>query len=172
MDLNLEQAYEEPVELAHVFDVPGARLDRPELVSLDPVPFQGRLEKADPGFELRGGLELSGVVSCARCLKDVTFRRKAPVTWLFVAAHKRPESEEEIELQAADLEVVWYDELVVPLDPLVDEQIQLELPMKVLCREDCRGLCPSCGVDRNEIACECREPGDDRWTPLRGLIKS
>ena len=171
MELNLEQAFEEPIDLSHVFDVPAARLERPELLSLQPVKFEGHLEKADTGFHLSGTLEFSGAVACARCLKEVPFARRAEVSWVFAPAHEKPKAEE-LELEAKDLDVVWYDDLVVPMDPLVDEQLQLELPMKALCGDKCLGLCPQCGADRNVAPCSCSEPQDDRWTPLRSLIRS
>lgn len=169
MELNLEQAFEEPVDLSHRFDVPVERLGRPELVSLEPVEFTGRLQKADPGFVLTGELLIAGAVTCARCLGDVPFGRRQEVSWVFSPAHVRPASED-LELGEEDLEVVWYDELSVPFDPLIDELVQLELPMKPLCREDCRGLCPACGADRNSSACTCAEPGDDRWQALKSLL--
>jgi uncharacterized protein len=169
MQLNLEQAFEEPLDLSHVFEVPKERLERPDLVSLDPVRFAGRLEKADTGFFLKGGLDISGAISCARCLTDVPFERHADVSWVFAPEHEKP-NEADLELAARDLDVVWYGDLVVPFDPLIDEQLHLELPMKPLCQDDCRGLCPQCGVDRNTVECACAEPTDDRWAPLRSLL--
>ena len=102
-------------------------------------------------------------------VSEVPFRRKAEVSWVLAPEHEKP-NEAELELAAKDLDVVWYGELVVPLDPLIDEQLQLELPMKPLCTEGCLGLCPQCGADRNATPCACAEPADDRWTPLRSLL--
>jgi uncharacterized protein len=169
MDLNLEQAFEEPIDLSHVFEVPPERLGRPELVSLSPVRFHGRLEKADTGFHLAGELDIAGAVSCSRCLREVPFTRHANVSWVFAPEHERPKAEE-LELTANDLDVIWYSDLVVPLDPLIDEQVQLELPMKPLCAEACRGLCPQCGADLNLAKCGCEAPADDRWSSLRSLL--
>jgi uncharacterized protein len=169
MDLNLEQAFEEPIDLSHLFEVPAARLGRPELLSLDPVGFHGRLEKADTGFMLEGEIRFGGAVSCARCLREVPFKRRAAVSWVFAPEHERP-NQDDLELAASDLDVVWYGDLVVPFDPLIDEQLQLELPMKPLCADACRGLCPHCGADLNNADCGCAPPADDRWTPLRSLL--
>ena len=144
MDLNLEQAFDEPVA------------------------FRGRLEKADKGFHLSGEIRIAGAVSCARCLKDVPFRKTAQVSWTLAPVHERPNAAE-LELEAGDLDVVWYDELVVPLEPLIDEQLQLELPMKPLCSDDCKGLCAQCGVDLNTGTCTCAAPADDRWAALKSL---
>jgi uncharacterized protein len=54
----------------------------------------------------------------------------------------------------------------IDLGPLVRDAIVLELPMAPLCRDDCRGLCPHCGTDRNESACSCVAPPDPRWANL------
>ena len=54
----------------------------------------------------------------------------------------------------------------IDLGPLVRDAIVLELPMEPLCREDCRGLCPQCGSDRNESECGCVAPPDPRWANL------
>lgn len=169
MDLNLEQAFEEPVDLSHDFAVSADRLNRPEVVSLQPVHFEGRLEKADPGFLLDGGIEISGVLSCARCLKEVPFSRRTSVSWVFAPAHQKPNAED-LELKEDELDIVWYSELAFPFDPFIDEQLQLELPMKPLCRDGCKGLCPTCGVDRNNGSCSCAPPPDERWSSLRDLI--
>ena len=210
MDLNLEAAFDEPVDLSHQFDLPTGRLDRPELVSLSPVAFHGRLERQGAGFLLGGHVAFEGVVSCARCLTPVSFRRAADVSWILAPAHEKPrepriaskaardekpakapkvekraekkaernseradkgeDRDDGLELTSGDLDVLYYDELVLPLDPLVEEQVQLELPMKALCRDDCRGLCPTCGADRNLAPCGCRPPTDERWKSLRTLF--
>jgi uncharacterized protein len=183
MDLNLEQAFEEPVDLSHRFEVSSDRLEREELLSLGPVSFEGRLQKADPGFVLVGRLQFEGTVACARCLAPVSFSKDGPVSWTFAPVHLRPKEKgpkgggsrakeglPDVELTAEDLDVIYYGELTVPFDPLVEEQVQLELPMKALCREDCRGLCPTCGEDRNTNACSCAEPADGRWKALAALI--
>ncbi len=173
MDLDLEKALDEPVDLSHRFDVPAERLQRVELLSLDPVAFSGRLLRAEPGFILDGKLEFEGTVACARCLRPVSFRRTGPVSWVFAPAFERhqpvPDADGEIELQSTDLDVVFYDDFTVPFDPLIDEQVQLEIPMRALCREDCRGLCPECGSDRNVAPCTCAPPTDNRWTALKAL---
>jgi uncharacterized protein len=56
------------------------------------------------------------------------------------------------------------------LEDILREQVLLALPMQRVCREDCRGICPVCGKDRNEAPCDCREhPADDRWRALGKL---
>ena len=200
MDLNLEAAFDEPIDLSHQFDFPAAVLARPELVSLSAVSFTGRLERQEPGFVLNGQVVFDGVTACARCLAPVPFRRSSEAYWHFAPAHAKPreerpekperpdkpvpktakaekpakadrsDPEDGLELSAEDLDVLYYDDLVVPFDPLVEEQVQLELPLKALCRDDCRGLCPMCGADRNLAPCACKPPSDERWKSLRTLL--
>jgi uncharacterized protein len=198
MDLNLETAFDEPVDLSHEFEIPSGRLERPELVSLSPVSFTGRLERADLGFVLTGRLAFSGVVACARCLAPVSFVRKEEASWTFMPAHEKPVEkpkavktagkpgkpakagkgaekdgdDEGDELTLADLDVVYYDDFVVPFDPLIEEQLQLDLPMKALCRDDCKGLCPQCGSDRNAAPCDCAPPPDERWKSLKTILET
>jgi uncharacterized protein len=199
MDLNLETAFDEPVDLSHEFEIPSGRLERPELLSLSPVSFTGRLERVDLGFVLTGRLAFSGVVACARCLAPVPFGRKEQVSWTFMPAHVKPvekpkavkpadgkpakaakagkgpeknEDDDGDELSAADLDVVYYEDFVVLFDPLVEEQLQLELPMKALCRDDCKGLCPQCGSDRNAAPCDCAPPPDERWKSLKAILET
>ena len=109
----------------------GRRLQRVELLSLEPVSFAGRLRRAEPGFLLDWYLEFDGTVACARCLRPVPFRRTGPVSWVFAPAHARhlpvPDADGETELQATDLDVVFYDDFTVPFDLLIDEQVQLEI---------------------------------------------
>ena len=169
MELNLEEALEAPVAVSCRLEVPMGRLERPELLLLEPVAFSGTLQKADPGFVLTGEFSVAGQIACSRCLAPVAFSGAREVSWLFAPAHRRP-TEEETELTTSDLDVVWYDEFVVPFDPLVEEQLLLELPMKPLCRPDCRGLCPRCGADRNQAPCDCREEGDERLAKLKSLL--
>jgi uncharacterized protein len=198
MDLNLETAFDEPVDLSHEFEIPSGRLERPELLSLSPVSFTGRLERADLGFVLAGRLAFSGVVACARCLAPVSFVRKEETSWTFMPAHEKPVEKPKAvkpagkparpakagkgaekdgdddgdELTAADLDVLFYDDFVLPFDPLIEEQLQLDLPMKALCRDDCKGLCPQCGSDRNATPCDCAPPPDERWKSLKAILET
>jgi uncharacterized protein len=177
MDLNLETAFDEPVDLSHEFEIPSGRLERPELLSLSPVSFTGRLERVDLGFVLTGRLAFSGVVACARCLAPVPFVRKEEVSWTFKPAKagkgaEKNEDDDGDELSAADLDVLYYEDFVVPFNALVEEQLQLELPMKALCRDDCKGLCPQCGSDRNAAPCDCAPPPDERWKSLKAILET
>jgi uncharacterized protein len=60
---------------------------------------------------------------------------------------------------------------VIEIDELVAEELLLAVPDQVLCDNNCKGLCPVCGVDRNSIDCECQTAEvDSRWAGLKQLI--
>jgi uncharacterized protein len=83
------------------------------------------------------------------------------------------EEEQEVELSDRDMVVAYYDHDRIDLGEMVREQMHLALPLRRLCREDCRGLCPSCGVNRNTGSCDCQPTEaleDERLAPLRKIF--
>jgi uncharacterized protein len=114
--------------------------------------------------ELRGAVELS----CSRCLDPFAFPVRERVQLLLepVAAHLPPPTGG-IELDPEDLEVGRWGGDELDFEGLVSEILALVWPMQPRCREDCEGLCPVCGANRNREVCSCVAPGASH--PLRGL---
>jgi len=105
--------------------------------------------------------------TCARCLDSF------PITigkdFSFILAPEKPLLGE-IELGAADLMQSFYAGTEVDLTALIYEQVLLTLPTRPLCAEECRGLCPRCGVNLNTGGCSCTaEAGDPRLAVLRNI---
>ena len=73
------------------------------------------------------------------------------------------------EIAEEDLDLFPYDGDAIDLEPLFREQFVLAVPFAPLCREDCKGLCPQCGIDRNTGTCSCEPPIDPRLAALKGL---
>lgn len=126
-------------------------------------------------IHVRGRLEGSLEAGCARCLEPYALpvRQELDLFYLPRAADRPQEQEEEVGLSDHDVVVGYYDGDGLDLGEAMREQIVLGLPLKPLCREDCRGRCPGCGQDRNRQACACpaaEEPGDPRLAPLRKLL--
>jgi uncharacterized protein len=126
-------------------------------------------------LHVRGHLDAAVQIDCARCLGryDVPLGQELDLFYLPRAAAQPEAEEEEVELSDRDVVVGYYDADRLDLGEAVREQILLGLPLKPLCREDCQGLCPRCGKDRNLGPCGCapeEEPGDARLEPLRRLI--
>jgi uncharacterized protein len=102
---------------------------------------------------LRGTLE----VVCHRCLTAFSWPLEEPVDLFLVEEEEPAPSSEEIELETSDLDCEFFDGVIIEIDQLVTEQIFLALPVKILCSENCLGLCPRCGANLNEEPCRCEK---------------
>lgn len=96
--------------------------------------------------------------TCGRCLEPFPARVDANVD---VRLMPRPDTGDAIELGRDDLDVDFYVDDQLDLKRVVETETALALPMKPLCREDCRGLCPACGGNRNLVPCACAERAPD-----------
>src|SRR2546423_8106743 len=168
MRLELENL-EKDREFAHDFAPEELSLEVPDLRLTETVKVNGRVCRKSGAVEVSGSVTAKVETPCARCLKPVTLPITARFSERFVTAVSWS-SEEQHELNREDLDLAVFDGESIDLDQLVREEIVLAVPTQVLCREDCKGLCPTCGIDRNIAACECgtREV-DSRWEKLRDL---
>src|SRR5207244_13446979 len=78
-------------------------------------------------------------------------------------------NEDGAEIATEDLDLFPWDGDKIDLEPLFREQFVLAIPYAPLCREDCKGLCPQCGIDLNTGTCTCEKPVDPRLAGLKGL---
>jgi uncharacterized protein len=116
--------------------------------------FTGRLEPSGEDFLLRGRLSGALTTSCSRCLEPARLPVGGDVAVLFV--DKEPDdAEEEESLEAPD--VMTFENGVIDLGAELRDEILLAIPTQVLCKEDCAGLCPVCGENRNLVPCDCAE---------------
>jgi len=168
MRLELDKLEEEGGKFARVYETNELPLDS-EVRLVGPAEVRGRIRRDGKEVELRGKLDTKLEVMCGRCLQPV----QLPIATEFKERFVRAVSwaaEEQHELQAEDLNVAVFDGEGIELDDLVREELLLALPANVLCREDCRGLCPTCGIDRNLSDCQCEsEERDSRWQALKEL---
>jgi uncharacterized protein len=170
MRIWLDQVREEPFSWDETERIDTASLERPDLVDLSPVAWRGQVVFVDPGFFLRARLSYEQTLSCTRCLKDFRETVAVPVELMIEVAATPAGLRGEHELKEDDLGVLTLQEEVLDTEPLLREQLQLNIPMKPLCRSDCAGLCPVCGADRNEGDCGCAErTADPRWGALAAL---
>jgi len=106
---------------------------------------------------------------CARCLEPVVQDVDRAFDLLY-----RPlgvdAGREEAAVTGAESEISYYKGEGVLLEEVLREQVLLALPLKVICRQDCKGLCPQCGANLNVTQCSCSEPAEDpRWSALKDL---
>jgi uncharacterized protein len=122
-----------------------------------PVTVAVRLESLNDGILARGTVGTRWVGECRRCARPVDGELSAPVLEVFEA---RPTEGETYPLVDG----------FVDLEPMAREAVLLELPLAPLCADDCAGLCPECGADRNEGPCGCAPvAADPRWAVLADL---
>jgi DUF177 domain-containing protein len=169
MQVWLDQVRDEPFNWDETQSVAAETLDRPELLDLGPVAWRGQVVFADPGFFLRARLSYEQTLSCNRCLKPIVERAESDVE-LMILVERHPEEGGEHGLHEQDLGILYLEDERLDTNPILIEQLQLNVPMKPLCRDDCQGLCPTCGADRNAGACSCGEShADPRWASLAAL---
>jgi uncharacterized protein len=104
---------------------------------------------------------------CSRCLKVYSFPLTKEFDFVLAPDTRSAKTKE---LHQDELGLSFYSEEEIHLTPFVREQVLLALPTRPLCDEDCRGLCPACGVDLNESSCRCSSSkGDPRMAFFRDM---
>lgn len=143
----------------------------PTLRQRSDLRVEGRAELLSSVNEIRlqGSWTVEVETECERCLEPAVF----PVARSFDLFY-RPQEEVtghgELALKEGEVEIAFHDGEGLDLKEVLREQVLLALPMQRLCREDCLGLCPHCGANRNVLACSCTpEVLDERWAALRRL---
>jgi uncharacterized protein len=132
----------------------------------EPPLVDGRATRAGRDIRLRGEIKAKISAPCDRCLSEVTIPVEIPFDLFYAPAEPGAGQTGERELFERDLDFAVYENDQIDLDELVLEQLELSLPSRVLCREECRGLCPQCGADLNVETCECEPQIDPRWRAL------
>ena len=127
-----------------------------------PVELDLRLEAVMEGVLVTGTAHVSLAGECARCLEPITDELTVDLQELYVYEdHALPEEDGEVSMLQGDL---------VDLEPLLRDAVVLALPFQPLCREDCPGLCPECGVRlADEPDHQHTAPIDPRWAALADL---
>lgn len=169
MFLSVKELELEPVDFS--LSVPAASLDLlPAGVSQpDPIHISGHAAFKPALSQIRLHGQIAGAVQCAcdRCLEPFPVRVDSPFDLIYEPSGQAPE-QSELALSEEDSGVGFYENGGIELADAVREHILLLLPMQRLCRDNCLGLCPVCGVNRNEQPCSCAQPRtEERWAALR-----
>lgn len=169
MVIQLAEIVDEPFRWAETRSIDAPSLGRDVLIELGPISWAGEVIRASNGFLLRGTLEYEQDLACPRCLSPVRVPVASTVE-LAIEARSNEPTLGEIELDDDDLDVLYVDGEELDTEPILIEQLQLNVPMRQLCREDCRGLCAVCGQNLNEGDCDCdHDEIDPRWEALARL---
>ena len=120
-------------------------------------------------LRIRGHLAVTMRCDCNRCLEPAQFAIDSNFDLFYRPAEAAgEEDEEEAEIDEGEAEIAFYEGAGVELKDVLREHVLLSMPMQRVCREDCRGICPVCGQNRNLLNCECEAKlVDDRWLALK-----
>lgn len=175
MLLDINSIGDDGLAFDETFRLTGVSENTPDLVEAPEMALKGTVQ---PGPSLRNpaeGARLDGELSgnlklrCSRCLEVV--ESACRTVFHFVLVAETPEiSSSDAEDEAAARQFFEIKEGKLPLEEVASEQVYLEMPQKPLCEENCAGLCPTCGINRNRLECACRvEDVDPRLQALQEI---
>jgi DUF177 domain-containing protein len=171
------QLVDEPLALN--LEIPAGQIDyAPDVRQTGPVAVEGRAElllehrghrETVEDIRVRAHVHGEFELLCARCLTGVPTPLEADFDLIFRPGGVDAESGERA-ITEDETEIGYYEKSGLPLEDVVREQVLLTLPGRTLCREDCKGLCPHCGADRNATECACDNTvADSRWSALASI---
>jgi uncharacterized protein len=121
-----------------------------------PVTYELTVRKTGDVVGIKGPIGCTLTLICSKCLEGFVFPVEAFLDIELVPRTLMP-SASEVELKGDDLDVEYYEGDEIEVEPFVFEEIMLSIPIKPVCREECRGLCEGCGANRNNEQCRCVE---------------
>lgn len=160
MLITLQELELHRIEVTKVYAPGDLDLGATEFRQVSPLNVTAVAELLGSEVRIQGHLGTRLMAQCDRCLTDVELPLERDFD-LFYRPIKAIARQEEVEVPQDELEVGFYSDDGIELAEVATEQVILSLPMKVVCRADCRGLCPICGADRNRAECRCAATHSD-----------
>jgi uncharacterized protein len=178
MHLRIEQIKENGLTLEfeekpEVFPVLFEMTNQGECNFFAPIKTALRAIRIDDMIDVKGHINTLVRLPCGRCLKEYETPLKSRFDLTYV--HRLPgiqedEEQDEVEISAAEMGLIYFEGKDINLQDGIQEQVIMALPVKMLCRENCKGLCAGCGNDLNEGDCGCsRQHPDSRFAALKNL---
>ena len=166
MQINITELFSQTVtdvNVSHTFDYKELVYGTGTYTIVEPVKVSMDFSKLEDGDYLaQGNITATLTIPCDRCMDDVIQKVEAEFTKEFATDVHEPDEELHEYLDGA----------VLDLDKLVLDEVYMNVPMKVLCSEDCQGICKSCGKNLNHTACDCEDDNiDPRLAGLKDLFK-
>jgi uncharacterized protein len=167
MRIELENLEGRKGDFAHVYQ-PDELNPVDERVNLaTPATVSGQVRLEGNEVLVQGHIETRAQLECDRCLKPVELPVSADFALEYITGADY-ESSSVAALSEEEMSVSVFDGAAIDVDEIVKEQILLAVPARTLCREDCKGICPECGIDLNTGACNCTpKEVDPRWAALK-----
>jgi uncharacterized protein len=154
----------------HVYAPGELNLEDDRVQLLEPPTVSGQVQLSGRRAHVSGRVSGRIRLECDRCLQPV----ELPIDSRFQLEYVTPEdyqAQQAIELTEEDLDLSIFDGETIDVDELVTEELLLAVPDQVLCSENCKGICATCGADRNSTDCGCEsQQVDPRWAGLKELV--
>ncbi|QQE76074.1 DUF177 domain-containing protein [Brevibacillus composti] len=162
---DLDRREGEPLAFRLTLDPDELKARHQEIRGLTPVETKGEAAKLGDLYYINGDMQADVKFVCARCLRPFEQHVAIPFSETFAPAESLLADEE-------DSEILPLESDEIELAPLLQENFLLDIPAFPLCEDDCKGLCPTCGVNRNEQPCSCKnERIDPRLAGLADFFK-
>ena len=168
MFISPEELKRHPVEFDSNFEIGGLDFRGTDIRQLSPLKFEGAAELTGEEIRITGRIEGKVGKPCDRCLEPTRFNLERKID-LFYRPLVSIARAEELGISEGDTSVAFYSGDSIALTDVAGEQVILSVPMKALCRAECKGLCPFCGTNRNRKPCGCRMP--QKASPFEVLKK-
>ena len=120
-------------------------------------------------IRIKGQVQTAISAACDRCLEPARIEIDSPFE-LYYRPVPESNGHHERRINEGEADLSFYSGNGLELEEALREFVLLQVPMHHYCREDCMGICPVCGENRNQVACQCEQrPGDERWAALKNL---
>ena len=169
MFIEIEDLKQEPLRVHHVFAIGEIQFLHEDAALSEPVCTDFVLTHKDRDLRIGGMVETAIRFKCSRCVKEFARPFSTSFDLWYLPQPNWTNRDDEIELKYEDMEVGYYDGIHFDVDLMVLEQIELSMPMKFVCREECKGLCYICGADLNDGACLCKK--ENTYARLSALLE-
>ena len=169
MRIELENLEGSRGDFAHVYQPEDLNPVDERVSLIAPAAVNGEVRLSGNEVFVNGHVDTRAQVECDRCLKPVELPVNVDFTLEYISGSEY-EASQTAALTEEEMSVSVFDGGAIDVDEIVKEQVLLAVPTRMLCREDCKGICPDCGIDRNTGECDCiTNEIDPRWAALKNL---
>jgi uncharacterized protein len=170
MRIELASLEEGRGDFSHTYVSQDLKLDDERVTLCGDTHVRGKVKRSGAEAVIDGHVDTCVQVDCDRCLKPVQVPVSTDFSLEYITGGDYEESQL-AELTEEVMSVSVFDGESIDLDEIVKEQILLAVPTRTLCKNDCLGICPQCGNDRNAGECGCEQDEvDPRWSALKDLM--
>lgn len=169
MNLDLREFDSFPAEYSAEFEADNEDFGIPGVAFRDLMKIRVMLQKIKDEFYCQGNVMVPVEEECSRCLETFDTDLSGELNFIITTEESKAVLGTDT---GAEVVTIKASEPVVDLNGIIKEALMLAIPMKPLCSEECRGLCPSCGANLNEEKCDCKvDETDERWEGLKDLLE-